>query len=623
MNSLRKNIFLHQLNRDTREVFNLFSALDPRNHAALMRKTLNAAAILCEAHCYAPPGFIVEEQIAFDLVENQEAFLREGLIQLPMRERSLADFAEKKRIGYEPMRNRYSGLFDDTRIGFLGNHATGIVNRKTQITKGILDQWEGGPEERKRIWTPVKKLIGAGTIDLISRIPFQLDQRGIAVTWSAIKPELPDLAQEASKELRDTLQHVYFGQYCREFDLVALRNVPHIPYDFSLPTAPAYDYRLLSAFLDSFDLREMLLEAPAELIIALRRQPGFIALIDAYSALANALASPTDVRFHAGRARTAVSYGWNSLPSRRFSLYEGSHVEITELTSAMDEAANLVSRALGLPTRHSEPLLKFTKRDLIMPQEAELVIFVALEEELDILARSLGLKKGSSTPEAHGAIDGIQVDVVCPRNMGRVAAAVAMSRYLSKRHRRPKLILVVGLAGGFEENRTVPGHIIVVEKVVDLALRKVGDEEKGVSTHFRREDYSLHDQLKNQLLSDDFDKAAWSAHAADEFEWPSDRRPSLHYGPVASADEVVASDGWRQQILNGKGGDPKLLGVEMEAGGVCAAARKDGSPVSMLRVVSDQADPAKADDHWRKLGMKTLADLLKHASISKVIAALD
>jgi nucleoside phosphorylase len=584
---------------------------------------LNAAAIVCEGHCYAPPGFIVEEQIAFNLAENQEAYLREGLIQLPMRERSLADFAEKKRIGYEPMRNRYSGLFDDTRIGFLGNHATGIVNRKTQITRGILDQWEGGPEERKRIWTPVKKLLDANTIDLISRIPFELDQRGTAVTWSAIKPELPDSAQAASKELRDTLQHVYFGQYCREFGLVALQHVPHIPYDFALPTAPPYDYRLLSAFFDSFNLREVLLDAPAELIVALRRQPGFISLIDAYAGLADIAASPTDVAFHAGRVCGKISYGWDTLPTRRLSLYEGSHVEITELTSAMDEAASLLSRSMGLPTRNGSPDPKVTKRDLIMPQEAELVIFVALEEELDILASILGFRKVSSTPEASGTIDGIQVDVICPRNMGRVAAAVAMSRYLSKRHRRPKLILVVGLAGGFEENKTVPGHIIVVEKVVDLALRKVRDEETGVSSYFRREDYSLQDQLKNQLLSHDFDQKTWSAQAADKFEWPSDRRPSLHYGPLASADEVVASDVWRKQLLDGKGGDPKLLGVEMEAGGVCAAARKDGSPVSMLRVVSDQADPAKADDHWRKLGMKTLADLLKNASISKVIAALD
>jgi nucleoside phosphorylase len=49
----------------------------------------------------------------------------------------------------------------------------------------------------------------------------------------------------------------------------------------------------------------------------------------------------------------------------------------------------------------------------------------------------------------------------------------------------------------------------------------------------------------------------------------------------------------------------------MEAGGACLAARHFKVPVSMLRVVSDNADPAKADDKWRAIGMKTLAHLLK------------
>ena len=620
---MRKDVFLHQLNRDTREVFDLFGALTPERHATLIRRTLNAAAIVCESHCYAPPGFIVEEQIAFNLAENQQAYLREGLIQLPMREGSLSDFAEKKRTGYEPMRNRYSGLFDDTRIGFLGNHATGIVNRKTQITQGILNQWEGGPEERRRIWTPVKTKLDAGTINLVAKIPLTLDQRGIAVTWSAIEPELPPTARPASRELRDTLQHIYFGQYCREFNLVALNSVPLIIHDFGLPTAPPYNYRLLGAFLESFDLRDLLLDAPADFIVTLRRQPGFIALIDAYAGLAAAAGSQTDVTFHAGRARGSVNYAWGSLPNRRLSLYEGSHVEISELASALDEAAGHVANAFGLPGRQAgTQSTKVAKRELIMPKEPELVIFVALEEELDILARSLELKKVAGTPEAHGQLDGVDVAVICPRSMGRVAAAVAMSRYLAKRQRKPKLVLIVGLAGGFEENNTAPGHIIVVTKVVDLALRKVGDEKNGPSPHFRREDYLLQDQLMKQILSDEFDTHVWSAQAAKDFDWPVDRRPSLHYGSMVSADEIVASNDWRKQILEGKGGESKLLGVEMEAGGVCAAAQKEGAPVSMLRVVSDQADPAKADDEWRKRGMKTLADLLKHASIGKVVTAL-
>jgi nucleoside phosphorylase len=183
-------------------------------------------------------------------------------------------------------------------------------------------------------------------------------------------------------------------------------------------------------------------------------------------------------------------------------------------------------------------------------------------------------------------------------------------------------VLVVGLAGGFAESASVPGHIIIATKVVDLAMRKVVDEESGATTHFRPENHQMHSQLMKQILSDDFDQDDWKAEACRKFDWPSDRRPSLHTGPLASADEVVASDEWRKNILTGKGGDPKLLGVEMEAGGVCAAAAAHGVPVSMLRVISDHADPAKADDHWRKLGMRTLADLLQNITLSRVVNAI-
>jgi nucleoside phosphorylase len=291
----------------------------------------------------------------------------------------------------------------------------------------------------------------------------------------------------------------------------------------------------------------------------------------------------------------------------------------------MEDAAAQLTVAFGLPTRavSTIPNPALVVSHITMSAEPDLVLFVALEEELAVLAKSLGLDKTASTPEATGKIDGIDVAVICPRAMGRVAAAVAMTSYLARRGTRPKLILIVGIAGGFPENKTVQGHIIVVDKVVDLAMRKVGDSAMGAEPNFRREEYPLLDQVAKQTLSDDFDTHGWSSRVAAELEWESDRRPSLHYGPIGSADEVVASDPWRAQFLGGKGGEPKLLGVEMEAGGVCAAARRFKIPVSMLRVVSDQADPAKTDDHWRKLGMKTLADLIANMSVAKIIAAID
>ena len=622
---MRNDVFLHFLNRDTREVFDLYNTLVPQQHAALLRRALNVAAMLCEDRCIAPPGFLVEDQIAFELAENQRAYLRARLVQLPMRESNLAEFAEKKRIGYEPMRDRYSGLFNDTRIGFLGEHATGIITRKSHITEKIVNDWSGGPQARKKIWEPAKKLLLPKQIDLIAKVPLVLDARGVALTWSAIQPELPTEALEARTELRDTLQHIYFKQYCDEFRLYGVADIPFILRDFQIPTdRRSYSYRRLDQFLGVFELREILFDAPADLIVALRNRTGFIALMDAYVALARTCKTDTDLKFHAGRARQAVRYGWESLKDRRLSLYEGSDVEINEVASVMGEIAANLTVTHGLSARGA-PAAVPTKQETarIMPSsEPDLVFYVALEEELDVLSKSLGLKKTADTPEAVGELDGVSVGVICPRAMGRVAAAVAIASYLGKRRNPPTLILIVGLAGGFKQNGSQPGHVIVVTEVVDLALRKVVDEAGGLKTYFRPKEHTLHDQLLKQIFSHALDQDAWSASACTSLDWPKDRRPSVHAGTLACADEVLSSDTWSDEILSGKGNNSKLLGVEMEAGGVCEAARKSGVPVSMLRVVSDQADPAKADDNWRKLGMATLADLLKNIKIKEVLDAI-
>ena len=129
---MRRNLFLHFLNRDTREIFGVYELLDRGRHANILREPLNAAAILCENACYAPPGFVIEDDIAFELFEAQSAYLETGLVQLPIRERNLADYAEKKRGEYAPARNRYSGLFDDSRLEALSSYGTAITRRNVK-----------------------------------------------------------------------------------------------------------------------------------------------------------------------------------------------------------------------------------------------------------------------------------------------------------------------------------------------------------------------------------------------------------------------------------------------------------------------------------------------------------
>ena len=145
---------------------------------------------------------------------------------------------------------------------------------------------------------------------------------------------------------------------------------------------------------------------------------------------------------------------------------------------------------------------------------------------------------------------------------------------------------------------------------MDLANRKVIDEESEASSpKFRRRDFNLAPALRNVLSSDAFAMKEWSDSIIED--WPKDRRPSVHYGPLTSVDEVVSSADWRGKLLSV---DDRLLGVEMEAGGVCAAAEKYNVKVCMVRAVSDNADPSKEDDKWRTIGMKALARLLANTT---------
>src|SRR5690606_26111840 len=121
-----------------------------------------------------------------------------------------------------------------------------------------------------------------------------------------------------------------------------------------------------------------------------------------------------------------------------------------------------------------------------------------------------------------------------------------------------------GLAGGFEESGIEQGAVICAETVVDLANRKVTDDESGAAkSKFRRRDFDCTRAVYEVANSKEFDRDAWAAHSVKEFDWPKGRTPSLWEGKLASADEVVASDDHRKKMVDSV---DKLFGIEMEAG---------------------------------------------------------
>ena len=394
-----------------------------------------------------------------------------------------------------------------------------------------------------------------------------------------------------------------------------------MPDEFYLPTKKPYNYHLFTSFLRSIGVVKLLLDSEARVLLFLKYKASFIAFVDAYVELAELCKTRTELVFRANRAVRSARYKWGEV-ERRFDplVSPPSELEQIELEHAFAELAALLTSQNDLKTRAP---LSPTQRESVpeVRHMADIVLFVALQEEFDVLARILGLNRNASSPAGSGTIANLPIDVLCPKDMGRVPAAVEVTKYLElRRTNPPRLILALGLAGGFPEENSTPGHILCPNVVVDLASRKIiDDDNKGATTKFRRKDYPLNTALAQVLTSDKFDKNRWVQEAIEAAEWPDDRRPSIHFGPITSVDEVISSDAWRRRLLQHT---EKLLGVEMEGGGVCAAAQRYSVPVCMLRVVSDEADPAKADDKWRRIGMTTVALLVKRLSYDEVFKAM-
>lgn len=619
---MRKNLFLHFLNRDTREIFRLYDIFGDEKHARTLRGPMNACAMLCEEFCVAPPGFVVEDKYAFELFEVQSTYLKKGLVRLPMRETNLSDFAEKKRLEYSFARNRYSGLYDDTRMELLSSHGgAALVGRKVQIGPAIVNGFLTGVDTpRLQAWTGIRQNAPSDVIENMRFIPARLADDGKALTWSMIEPNLAESALPIRQQMRGALQYTYFQEYCSEFKAIVLTDIPHMPVEFHLPAErTVYSMRRFRMLLEVMSADRLLLEASSDTIMRFRREPGFIELMDAYCGLARKHRKDLDLQYHLSRAIKRTPFEWSRLP-KGFdpAISDPSDFEIVEIASACGELANVLTKEHGLPTRGFNETQKPKKTtNTSKGRKLKIAIFVALEEELNVLIRHFGLVRSPESPAASGKVNDVGLDVLCPRTMGRVAAAVEVTRYLS-RNPAPDLLFCVGLAGGFEEAGIEQGAVICVETIVDLANRKVTDDENGTAkSKFRRRDFDCIRAVYEVAKSDEFDEGAWALYSAEEFGWQKGRAPSLWEGKIASADEVVASDDHRKKIVDSV---DKLFGIEMEAGGVCAAAAAFKVPVSVLRVVSDMADPSKADDKWRATGMKTLAELLKRLPLERVIA---
>lgn len=234
----------------------------------------------------------------------------------------------------------------------------------------------------------------------------------------------------------------------------------------------------------------------------------------------------------------------------------------------------------------------------------DVVIITALEEERrEVLkhfpksqrimdANAVNVHYRTSMTSQEDTPKTYQVIVLSLLGMGRVNAANATNDAI---HRwNPKSVLLIGIAGGIGGKDVRIGDVLVSDQIVDYELQKITSEGPEV----RYEVYRV--------------APRWQAIARtlDDDEWmplirasrPDDGSPRRHIGPIATGDKVIAFDDILRRYQQAW---PRLIGVEMEAGGVASAAfhQAEAPGFFMVRGVSDLANQDKNSprvEGWRE-----------------------
>ncbi len=174
--------------------------------------------------------------------------------------------------------------------------------------------------------------------------------------------------------------------------------------------------------------------------------------------------------------------------------------------------------------------------------------------------------------------------------MGHTEASSVTSGVI---HRwKPRYVLLVGIAGGMKKAGVRLGDVLISDQVADYELAKVTAGQPEIR-------WQVH-QVDERLLraAQNFRGDGW--HRTESRRYDKET-PKVHFGPICTGNKVVADEGLAAQLQEAWA---KLIGVEMEAGGVASAASQSARPLRffMIRGVSDLADGKKGSrsvKRWR------------------------
>jgi nucleoside phosphorylase len=238
----------------------------------------------------------------------------------------------------------------------------------------------------------------------------------------------------------------------------------------------------------------------------------------------------------------------------------------------------------------------------------DFLIITALEEERDaVLQHSPGYQQLPPTEhdvrvyyeatiqanQAGGTSFTYSIIVVCLSSMGRVQATATASDAI--RHWKPNYVILVGIAGGLKSAGIALGDILIAEQIADYEVQKIEAKKTEIRWTVHPVDHRLLEFSRSLPV------AIWQAEIREKRPNNDEGVPKRHQGTIVTGDKVITVNALLESFKNQNW--PKLIGVEMEAGGAAVAAHQSPHRPGffMVRCVSDQAGNKgkKAVKVWR------------------------
>ncbi|MDI1437623.1 hypothetical protein [Polyangium sorediatum] len=199
----------------------------------------------------------------------------------------------------------------------------------------------------------------------------------------------------------------------------------------------------------------------------------------------------------------------------------------------------------------------------------------------------------------------LRVVAAAQTQMGMPASAVLAAKMILRF--TPKLVAMVGIAGGAKSDKQKYGDVLVPNRTFDYNAGKLTIRDNKLHFEPDYDPIRISERLRSRL---DY----WSKErpGLDEIsiQWPVGRqqtRIDIHVGPLGSGAAVIDAKLPMFEVLEHW---RKLIGIEMEAYGVhlaCQSARQPPPEFLCMKSISDFA--TSKTDEWRDYAAYTAAQV--------------